>query len=97
MFLKINLESIRTYTNFALDRYVRCAIIWENECTFKRWFYKVIDHIRCWLLQVNNPASREVIASVACMGEKETQDAISSAYDAFGRMDVHIANCLQYN
>ncbi|KAI3695215.1 hypothetical protein L1987_78207 [Smallanthus sonchifolius] len=35
-------------------------------------------------IQVNNPASGEVIASVACMGEKETKDAISSAYDALG-------------
>ena len=36
--------------------------------------------------QVNNPASGDVIASVACMGERETKDAISSAYDAFSRM-----------
>ncbi|KVI10235.1 succinate-semialdehyde dehydrogenase, mitochondrial [Cynara cardunculus var. scolymus] len=34
-------------------------------------------------IEVNNPASGDVITSVACMGERETQDAISSAYEAF--------------
>ncbi|KAK1372394.1 Succinate-semialdehyde dehydrogenase [Heracleum sosnowskyi] len=34
-------------------------------------------------IQVNNPATGEVIANVACMGNRETNDAISSAYDAF--------------
>lgn len=34
-------------------------------------------------LQVNNPATGEVIANVACMGGRETNDAISSASDAF--------------
>lgn len=38
-----------------------------------------------FLWQVNNPATGDLIASVACMGEKETKDAISSAYEAFGR------------
>ncbi|PWA56684.1 succinate semialdehyde dehydrogenase [Artemisia annua] len=35
---------------------------------------------------VTNPANGEVIASVPFMGERETKDAISSAYDAFTRM-----------
>ncbi|XP_035830512.1 succinate-semialdehyde dehydrogenase, mitochondrial isoform X2 [Helianthus annuus] len=34
-------------------------------------------------IQVNNPADGEVIATVPCMGEMETKDAISAAYDAF--------------
>jgi succinate-semialdehyde dehydrogenase len=34
-------------------------------------------------IQVNNPATGEVIANVACMGEKETNDAIASAYGTF--------------
>lgn len=33
--------------------------------------------------QVLNPATGEVIADVSCMGQKETNDAISSAYDAY--------------
>ncbi|KAK1440090.1 hypothetical protein QVD17_05915 [Tagetes erecta] len=45
---------------------------------------KWIDAYDGKTIEVNNPATGEVIASVACMGEKETQDAISSAYDAFG-------------
>ncbi|KAK9684088.1 hypothetical protein RND81_10G185500 [Saponaria officinalis] len=35
------------------------------------------------LLDVTNPASGEVITNVACVGTKETNDAISAAYDAF--------------
>ncbi|KAK8950823.1 hypothetical protein KSP39_PZI003133 [Platanthera zijinensis] len=34
-------------------------------------------------LEVQNPATGEVIASVPCMGKKETADAISSAYITF--------------
>ncbi|KAI3810071.1 hypothetical protein L1987_19678 [Smallanthus sonchifolius] len=34
-------------------------------------------------IEVYNPANGEVIASVACMGEREAKDAITSAYDAF--------------
>ncbi|KAJ8761175.1 hypothetical protein K2173_001231 [Erythroxylum novogranatense] len=34
-------------------------------------------------IQVNDPASGEIIAEVPCMGAKETNQAISSAYDAF--------------
>ncbi|OAY26447.1 hypothetical protein MANES_16G048100v8 [Manihot esculenta] len=34
-------------------------------------------------IQVRNPATGEVIADVPCMGGKETNDAISSAHDAF--------------
>ncbi|XP_044468239.1 succinate-semialdehyde dehydrogenase, mitochondrial isoform X2 [Mangifera indica] len=34
-------------------------------------------------LEVHNPATGEIIAEVACMGRKETDDAISSAYDAY--------------
>ena len=33
--------------------------------------------------QVCNPANGEVIVDVPCMGQKETNDAISSAYEAF--------------
>lgn len=34
-------------------------------------------------IEVFNPSTGEVIANVACMGGRETNDAISSAYDAF--------------
>ncbi|KAE9590504.1 hypothetical protein Lal_00023337 [Lupinus albus] len=34
-------------------------------------------------IKVYNPATGESITDVACMGERETKDAISSAYDAF--------------
>ncbi|KAL4554524.1 hypothetical protein LXL04_039355 [Taraxacum kok-saghyz] len=43
-------------------------------------------------IEVNNPASGDVIASVACMGERETKDAISSAYDAFSHWSKLTAN-----
>ncbi|CAI9087975.1 OLC1v1022199C6 [Oldenlandia corymbosa var. corymbosa] len=33
--------------------------------------------------EVSNPATGEVIANIPCMGGKETNDAITSAYDAF--------------
>lgn len=39
--------------------------------------------------QVQNPATGDVIASVPCMGERETSDAISSAYEAFNCMYAH--------
>ncbi|GLT77275.1 hypothetical protein SLA2020_488770 [Shorea laevis] len=34
-------------------------------------------------IKVNNPATGEIIAEVPCMGKRETNDAILSAYDAF--------------
>ncbi|KAK9266679.1 hypothetical protein L1049_005515 [Liquidambar formosana] len=34
-------------------------------------------------IEVYNPATGEVVANVPCMGGRETNDAISSAYDAF--------------
>ncbi|XP_027172453.1 succinate-semialdehyde dehydrogenase, mitochondrial [Coffea eugenioides] len=34
-------------------------------------------------IEVRNPATGEVIANVPCMGRNETNDAITSAYDAF--------------
>ncbi|OVA15220.1 Aldehyde dehydrogenase domain [Macleaya cordata] len=34
-------------------------------------------------IEVCNPATGEVIANVACMGKRETTDAISSAYESF--------------
>jgi succinate-semialdehyde dehydrogenase len=38
--------------------------------------------------QVYNPATGEVIADVPCMGGRETNDAISSAYEAFYCMEL---------
>ena len=35
------------------------------------------------MFQVQNPANGEVITNVPLMGKRETDDAISSAYDAF--------------
>lgn len=42
------------------------------------------------LLQVYNPASGESIADVACMGGRETNDAISSAVEAFKCTQLYI-------
>ncbi|XP_017228535.1 succinate-semialdehyde dehydrogenase, mitochondrial [Daucus carota subsp. sativus] len=44
---------------------------------------KWVDAYAGKTIEVNNPATGEVIANVACMGTRETNDAISSAYDAF--------------
>lgn len=44
---------------------------------------KWIDSYDGKTIQVNNPATGEVVANVACMGAKETNDAIASAYEAF--------------
>lgn len=44
---------------------------------------KWIDAYDRKTIQVNNPATGEVIVDVPCMGGKETNDAISSAYEAF--------------
>lgn len=33
--------------------------------------------------QVFNPATGKIVADVACMGTKETNDAIASSYEAF--------------
>jgi succinate-semialdehyde dehydrogenase len=44
---------------------------------------KWIDAYDGKTIEVHNPATGEVIANVPCMGGKETNDAISSAYDAF--------------
>ncbi|KAK9057656.1 hypothetical protein SSX86_022492 [Deinandra increscens subsp. villosa] len=43
-------------------------------------------------IEVTNPANGEVIASVPFMGERETQDAISSAYDALSHWSKLTAN-----
>ncbi|KAF3521153.1 hypothetical protein DY000_02064321 [Brassica cretica] len=43
---------------------------------------KQFQHRNC-ILQVNNPATGEIVADVACMGVKETNDAIASSYEAF--------------
>lgn len=47
-----------------------------------------VEPILPW--QVHNPATGDVVASVPCMGKQETTDAISSAYDAFNCMKLHI-------
>lgn len=42
------------------------------------------------LWQVYNPATGESIVDVACMGGRETNDAISAAFDAYGGMELPI-------
>lgn len=44
---------------------------------------KWIDAYDKKTIKVNNPATGEIIADVPCMGGRETNNAISSAYDAF--------------
>lgn len=45
---------------------------------------------------MNNPATGEVIANVACMGGRETNDAIASAYDAFNCMSLQAELCYDF-
>ncbi|CAN4120642.1 unnamed protein product [Withania somnifera] len=44
---------------------------------------KWVDSYDGKTIKVHNPATGEVITDVPCMGRRETNDAISSAYDAF--------------
>ncbi|XAR67247.1 Succinate-semialdehyde dehydrogenase (NAD(+)) [Bertholletia excelsa] len=44
---------------------------------------KWIDAYDGKTIEVYNPATGDVIANVPCMGERETNDAITSAFDAF--------------
>uniref|UniRef100_A0A0C9RV23 TSA: Wollemia nobilis Ref_Wollemi_Transcript_11728_613 transcribed RNA sequence n=1 Tax=Wollemia nobilis TaxID=56998 RepID=A0A0C9RV23_9CONI len=44
---------------------------------------KWVDAYDGTTLPVHNPATQELLANVACMGENETKDAILSAYNAF--------------
>lgn len=46
--------------------------------------------------QVRNPATGEVIADVSCMGQKETNDAISSAYNAYNCKGLFIDSHSHY-
>lgn len=48
------------------------------------------------LCQVYNPSSGEVIADVPLMGRRETNDAISSAFDAYNCMKVLIDSLCHY-
>uniref|UniRef100_A0A7N0TPN6 Aldehyde dehydrogenase domain-containing protein n=1 Tax=Kalanchoe fedtschenkoi TaxID=63787 RepID=A0A7N0TPN6_KALFE len=43
-------------------------------------------------IQVRNPATGDVITDVACMGGRETIDAIASAYDAYHSWSKHTAS-----
>ncbi|KAI3748212.1 hypothetical protein L6452_11152 [Arctium lappa] len=52
---------------------------------------KWIDAYDGRTIEVNNPSSGDVTTSVACMGERETKDAISSVYEAFRRMDLQVS------
>ncbi|KAK9048054.1 hypothetical protein SSX86_032983, partial [Deinandra increscens subsp. villosa] len=53
---------------------------------------KWIDAYDGKTIEVTNPANGEVIASVPFMGERETKDAISSAYDALSRKGRSTSN-----
>uniref|UniRef100_A0A6N2NBM8 Succinate-semialdehyde dehydrogenase, mitochondrial n=1 Tax=Salix viminalis TaxID=40686 RepID=A0A6N2NBM8_SALVM len=48
-------------------------------------------------IKVLNPATGEVIANVPCMGQSETNDAISSAYDAFRCKKLHTEPTVQFS
>lgn len=47
--------------------------------------------------QVLNPATGEVVANVPCMGQSETNYAISSAYDAFRCKKLHTEPTVQFS
>lgn len=64
-------------------------------CLFFSFFSQLIvlfsgllhhNYFMSW--QVCNPSTGKVIADVSCMGGRETNDAISSAYDAFYCMEL---------
>ncbi|KAB5538582.1 hypothetical protein DKX38_016115 [Salix brachista] len=48
-------------------------------------------------IKVLNPATGEVVANVPCMGQSETNDAISSAYDAFRCKKLHTEPTVQFS
>lgn len=50
--------------------------------------------MRLW--QVYNPSTGDVITDVPCMGRRETNDAISSAFNAFNSMSVLIGLLCYY-
>ncbi|KAK9070613.1 hypothetical protein SSX86_011015 [Deinandra increscens subsp. villosa] len=72
--------SMGTTTETVVSRLKSCGLLQTKGLIGGKW----TDASDGRTFQVNNPATGDVIASVACMGEKEAKDAISSAYHAFG-------------
>ncbi|KAL7592383.1 hypothetical protein Lser_V15G35384 [Lactuca serriola] len=81
-------RQMSTETESIVDR-LKSSGLWRTKGLIGgKW----IDAYDGKTIEVNNPASGDVIASVACMGERETKDAISSAYDAFSHWSKLTAN-----
>ncbi|KAJ0478306.1 putative succinate-semialdehyde dehydrogenase (NAD(+)) [Helianthus annuus] len=62
-----------------VSRLKSCGLLQTKGLIGGKW----VDAYDGRTIEVHNPANGQVIASVACMGDKETKDAISAAYDAF--------------
>ncbi|KAJ1703347.1 hypothetical protein LUZ63_003126 [Rhynchospora breviuscula] len=63
----------------ALDRIRNSGLLKTQGLVGGKW----IDSYDGKKIEVQNPATGDVIASVPCMGSKETTDAISSAYSTY--------------
>nr|GEU78805.1 succinate-semialdehyde dehydrogenase, mitochondrial [Tanacetum cinerariifolium] len=72
-------RQMSTDTQSVVDRLKSSGLFQTKGLIAGKW----TDAYDAKTFQVNNPASGDVIASVARMGERETKDAIGSAYDAF--------------
>nr|GEU78806.1 succinate-semialdehyde dehydrogenase, mitochondrial-like [Tanacetum cinerariifolium] len=66
-------------TESVVARLKSCGLFQTKSLIGGKW----VDAYDERTIEVNNPANGDVIASVPFMGERETKDAISSAYDAF--------------
>ncbi|KAJ0912974.1 putative succinate-semialdehyde dehydrogenase (NAD(+)) [Helianthus annuus] len=62
-----------------VSRLKSCGLLQTKGLIGGKW----VDAYDGKTIEVHNPANGQVIASVACMGDKEAKDAISAAYDAF--------------
>nr|XP_018678833.1 PREDICTED: succinate-semialdehyde dehydrogenase, mitochondrial-like isoform X1 [Musa acuminata subsp. malaccensis] len=63
----------------AVDRLRKSGLLRSQGFVGGKW----IDAYDGMTLQVQNPATGDVITSVPCMGKDEVPDAISSAYSTF--------------
>ncbi|KAM0052734.1 putative succinate-semialdehyde dehydrogenase (NAD(+)) [Helianthus debilis subsp. tardiflorus] len=70
-------------TESLVGRLKSCGLLQTKGLIGGKW----VDAYDGRTIEVHNPANGQVIASVACMGDKEAKDATSAAYDAFALVD----------
>ncbi|KAJ0801225.1 putative succinate-semialdehyde dehydrogenase (NAD(+)) [Helianthus annuus] len=66
-------------TESLVGRLKSCGLLQTTGLIGGKW----VDAYDGRTIEVHNPANGQVIASIACMGDKEAKDATSAAYDAF--------------